>query len=702
MPSTDHSYPLNVLGLSGLLHGCDYNPDQWQHAPEVIDDDFRLFPKAGIGILSLNIFGWATLEPEEGRYDFAWLDDIFARAESGGQKIFLATPSAAAPNWLTHCYPEVLRVREDGVRLLPGMRMNFCPTSLLYREKVAGVNRSLAARYGQHPSLALWHISNEYQGTCYCDKCEVGFQTWLGRKYGSLEALNAAWWSAFWSRTYSTWEQIRAPRAHGEGASVHGLCLDWRRFTSDTWNDFIAAEIAAVRCAGSSTPTAINLHPGGFHLDAWRITAPTDVISWDAYPAYHDRAEPWATAWNPIVYQSFIQDLCRALRPDRPWLLMETTPSATNWMEVPKLKRPGIHRLTVLQSIAHGADSALYFQWRAGRGGEEKFHGAVIENSGGPGSRVFADVQSATEALARLAPVAGSLGRAEVAVGFDWDNWWMQSEIVAHGGRGRSHYPWEHLDLYRVHWENAVPCDVVDPSSTLTDLGRYRILCLPQHYLLRTGLVEKLTGWVEAGGVLLTGVLSGWVDENDLVFPGGMDAGWRCLVGLRREELDHLYPDESNRFVCQLGNPLGLTGDFKAIAKLEINHLEGAEALATYGDDFYAGHPALTVNAVGRGFVYYQAARSEQDLRAALLAALWQRHGVRPLLPVGSLPPGVTLQRRSAADGREFWFFLNFRREAQTIRLHDRAGQDLLTGNPCSGELTLAPYGAAVMAHNNN
>jgi beta-galactosidase len=576
--------------------------------------------------------------------------------------------------------------------------MNFCPTSALYRQKVAALNQALSVRYGQHPSLALWHISNEYHGTCYCDECEAGFRLWLQKKYGSLDALNAAWWSAFWSRTYTSWDQILAPRGHGEGTSVHGLCLDWRRFGSDLWADFIAAEIAAIRAGGSTVPCATNLHPGGLQHDAWRLTAPTDVISWDAYPNYHDRAEPWSVAWNPIVYQSFIQDLCRGLRPDRPWLLMETTPSSANWMDVPKLKRPGIHRLTVLQSIAHGADGALYFQWRAGRGGEEKFHGAVLENGcAGPQSRVFADVRSATDALARLAPVAGSLARSEVAIGFDWDNWWLQAEILSHGGRGRSHYPWEQLDLYREHWENAVPCDVIDPSSPLSDLSRYRLLALPQHYLLRPGFVEKITRWVEAGGVLLTGVLSGWADASDLVFPNGMHPGWSRLVGLRREELDHLYADEKNRFVFAPGNALGLKTEHAAIAKLELNHLAGAEVLATYGDDFYAGRPALTVNAIGSGFVYYQAARSEQTLRQELLAALWRRHGIRRLLPPGSLPPGVTLQRRFSADGREFWFFLNFSRQLQHVPLHGHSGLDLLTGRPSGDSLNLPVYGAAVL-----
>lgn len=146
------------------------------------------------------------------------------------------------------------------------------------------------------------------------------------------------------------------------------------------------------------------------------------------------------------------------------------------------------------------------------------------------------------------------------------------------------------------------------------------------------------------------------------------------------------------------GNALGLEGDFKAIVKLELNHLAGAEVLATYGDDFYAGRPALTVNQVGKGFVYYQAARSEQNFHTALMAALWRRHGIRPLLPAGSLPPGVTLQRRIAADGHEFWCFLNFRREPQTVRLHECAGHDLLSDGDCSGKLTLPAYGAAVLS----
>lgn len=691
------SSPLNVLGLPGLLHGCDYNPDQWQHAPEIIEEDFQLFPHAGIGVISLNIFGWAKLEPQEGHYDFAWLDDIFARAEKQGMRIFLTTPSAAAPNWLTAKHPEILRVDENGQRRLQGSRMNFSPNSAIYRAHVSRINRALSERYGQHPALALWHISNEYAGTCYSDESEAAFRLWLKKKYITLDALNLAYWAAFWSRTYTDWEQIRAPRGHGEHTTVHGLCLDWRRFVSDAWQDFIAAEVAAVREGGSSVPTATNLHPGGMPYDPWRLTAPTDIISWDAYPAYHDRDEPWDTGWNVVVHQSFVQDLCRSLRPGQPWILMETTPSSANWMDVPKLKRPGVHVLTVMQSIAHGADAALYFQWRAGRGGEEKFHGAVMELCGGPESRVFADVIAATHALEKCAPVAGSLASAEMAVGFDWDNWWTQANIISHGGHGRSHYPWEQLDLYRTCWENAMPCDVLDPSAPCIDLARYRILALPQQYLLRNGLVEKLTAWVEAGGVLLTGVLSGWVDENDLAFESGMDPAWRRLVGLRREELDHLYPDETNHFIFPKDNALGMNESYAAIDKLELNHLDGAELLASYGSEFYAGMPAFTVNAVGNGFVYYQAARSRQDFRNDLLKALWKKHGLVPLLPLGTLPPGITVQRRKHDDGREFWFVLNFRRIPQSIDLGKIQAVDLISGQEINGSINLTAYGVAVL-----
>ena len=162
-----------------LLHGADYNPDQWIRTPAVWDEDMRLMKLAHLNSATVGIFSWAALEPEEGVFCFDWLDTILDKLAANGARAVLATPSGARPAWLAQTYPEVLQVREDGERILFGIRHNHCPTSPIYREKVALINRKLAERYAAHPALALWHISNEYGGACQSELCQEAFRDWL-------------------------------------------------------------------------------------------------------------------------------------------------------------------------------------------------------------------------------------------------------------------------------------------------------------------------------------------------------------------------------------------------------------------------------------------------------------------------------------------------------------------------------------------
>lgn len=209
-------YPPVHPTVEGMMHGGDYNPDQWLHMPEIIEEDFRLMPLAHCNTFSINIFGWSAIEPEEGVYTFAWLDDIMDRLAEKGYHAILATPSGARPAWLSKAYPEVLRVEADRRRNLHGQRHNHCLTSPVYRQKVKQINRKLAERYKGHPALKMWHISNEYGGACHCDYCQDAFRAWLKRRYDNrLDKLNAAWWTGFWSHTYTDWEQIESPAPMG-------------------------------------------------------------------------------------------------------------------------------------------------------------------------------------------------------------------------------------------------------------------------------------------------------------------------------------------------------------------------------------------------------------------------------------------------------------------------------------------------------
>jgi len=630
-----------ISGLPQLIHGADYNPDQWLDRPDVIEADFQLAREAKLNSFSIGIFAWAALEPEEGRFEFGWLDQIMDRMAANGMKAVLATPSGAKPNWMAAKYPEIRRVQALGQREPQGGRHNHCYTSPVYREKVTRINTKLAERYREHPALGLWHLSNEYGGECHCDLCKHAFRLWLNRKYGTLDQLNRAWWATFWSHKYTAWEQI-----DWIDSSVHGLVLDWKRFVTDQTADFMGCESAPLRRLTPQVPVTTNLMGTFPGLDYRRLAPHLDVISWDAYPAYHARNNMAEVA----AHFSFLHDLNRGLKGGRPFLLMESCPSATVGMRVNKLLRPGIHRLKSLQAVAHGADSVQYFQFRKSRGSVEKFHGAVVDHVGHADTRVFREVAEVGALLEQLTGVVGCATPAEVALLYDWDCRWILQEAA---GPVKPLYEETVLAHYRAFWRQGVPVDV---RGSTDDLSHYKLIVAPMLYLLKPGVSERLTEFVRDGGTLVGTFLTGIADENDLVFEGGWPGPLRPVFGVWAEEIDYLYEDESNRLV---------PGDYRVTRVCDLIYAEGAEVVATYGDDFYAGRPGVTRNRFGSGHAWYLAANTEQRfLNDFYQERVWEL-GLRPAI-AAELPEGVTAQVRT--DGKtEFIFLLNFTGTRQQV-----------------------------------
>jgi beta-galactosidase len=632
-----------------LLHGGDYNPDQWLERPEVIDEDFRLFPLAGVNAVSLGIFAWARLEPEDGRYDFAWLDGIMDRLAAAGIKAILATPSGSKPAWMSKKYPEILRCAQDRSRDLHGGRHNHCYSSPAYRRKAVEVNARLAERYKDHPALLLWHVSNEYGGECHCPLCQEAFRAWLKARYATLEALNAAWWADFWSHRYTEWSQVESPSPRGEFA-IHGLSLDWKRFVDAQSLDFFLAESAPLRSITPDVPVTVNMmgtYPG---LNYWNWAPHVDIASWDSYPAWR-RPGPEG---DEASRTAFLHDLTRSLKGGAPWILMESTPSQVNWQAVNRLKAPGQHRLASLQALAHGSDSVLYFQWRKGRGGAEKFHGAVVDHAGGEATRVFREVAELGKELKGLADIAGSEVAAEAAVVYDWETRWAIDEFFGFGKAERD-YERACVEFHRALWKLSIPCDVPDQDQ---DLSKYRLVAAPWLYMIKPGTAERLKSFVRGGGTLVLTFLSGYANESDLCFEGGFPGPLRELAGVWAEELDPLWPGQANRALPVAGNPLALSGEYAVDGFCELVHAEGSEVLAAYGDDWYAGRPVLTRHRFGAGRVYYVAAKVEQRFTDELMAAIARELGLASAWPE-PLPPGVNAQLRRK-DGAEYAFLMNF------------------------------------------
>lgn len=669
------------------MHGADYNPDQWLHDPAILQEDLRLMKLAGCNVMSVGIFSWSALEKREGEFDFGWLDSLLDSFLENGIFAWLATPSGARPAWMSAKYPEVLRVGKDRARNLHGGRHNHCYTSPVYRNKIQVINTKLAQKYSSHPAVLGWHISNEYGGECYCDLCEAGFRTWLKKKYGTLDTLNFAWWTAFWSHTYNDWEQIEAPAPHGE-RMVHGLNLDWHRFVSDQTIDFCRHEINAVRAAGSDLPVTANfMEWTDFEdLDYFKFANELDVISWDAYPTWHEAEDEIQVASK----FAFNHDLFRSLL-NKPFLLMESTPSLTNWQPVSKLKRPGMHRLSSLQAIAHGSDSVQYFQWRKSRGSSEKFHGAVVDHVGHENTRVFTEVAELGKMLAELTEIVGTEVAAEVAIITDYDNRWAVKDSQGPRNQG-VHYEETIHQHYRAFWKLGIPVDVIDSRR---DLSKYKLVVAPMMYMTSEEAGRKIEHFVENGGTFVTTYWSGIVDSHDLCHLGGFPGPLRKTLGIWSEELEGLYDEDSNNMQCLEGNTLGLEGSYELHEICDLIHLEGAKALAVYGQDFYQGRPALTEHGFGKGKAYYMAARGREPFYKAFYASLADRLELKRVLE-SELPEGVSVQQRSSA-GNDYLFVMNFSGREQLIHLDDRDYTDMESGQLAEDSFQLPVHGCRIL-----
>ena len=661
-----------------FLHGGDYNPDQWIDRPDILDRDVELMHEAHVNCVSIGIFSWAMLEPEEGVYRFEWLDSVIDRLWKGGIRVILATPSGARPAWMAQKYPEVLRVNDHYQRAHFGGRHNHCLTSPVYRRKVRELDTRLAQRYANHPAVILWHLSNEMSGSCWCPLCQEQWRGWLKEKYGTLDNLNAAWWTTFWSHRYTDWSQVEAPGGLGE-SSTNGMFIDWRRFSTWQCKTFMTAEKEAVQAVNPDLKVTANLMERFWDYDYFDLAEGMDVVSWDSYPMWHsgdDVARAAEFAMNHDMMRSF---------KDQPFLLMESTPSQVNWKPINKLKRPGMHLLSSLQALAHGSQSVLYFQWRKGRGAAEQFHGAVVDHDGRGDTRVFRDVTQVGKALETLqAPLYNAPKQpAQACIIYDWSNWWAID--YAQTGQAKNMQYFDTVNMhYRSLWQLGVNVDFRDERDC-TDLSRYQLVICPMLFMLKESFAQKLRAYVEKGGTLLMTYFSGVVDESGLAWLGGAPHGLIDVLGVRATELDALFPEDQQALV--------MNDDRRyAIRELcEIPEMHGAETLGVYAEDFYGGMPCLTKHAFGKGQTYYLAAKAEQAGLDAIYAALADALAL-PRALTDTLPEGVIATERGGAI-----FLQNYSGKAQQVTLAGRY-TDLLTGEAVSGTFDFAVNGVMVLA----
>jgi beta-galactosidase len=668
-----HDTP-RAVRLDALAYGGDYNPDQWSE--DVWAEDMRLMREAGVNMVSLPIFSWPQLEPEPGLYDWAWLDRIIELLHDNGIAIDLATATATPPSWLLRAHPEMMPMDADGHRLEFGSRQVYCPSSPVWRENVARMARAMAERYGAHPGLAMWHISNEYGdhvSRCWCPESAWHFRRWLRNRYGDLDGLNEAWGVNVWGQRYTSWDHIETPKK-APGPINPTKLLDFERFSSDAMLELFQVEIDVLREVTPDIAVTTNFMSMFRDLDYWDFAAVEDVVTDDAYP---DPADPISHVGAALNY-----GLMRSLKGGRPWLLLESSASATSWRDINVPKAPGKIRVESLQAVAHGSDAVMFFQWRQAKYGQEKFHSSMLGHRG-ERSRSYQETKALGAELKRLEPVRGTRVRSRVALVVDWDSWWGSSAIES--------LPSQRLNWARQAraWQRALyvlghPVDAVKATGPFDG---YDVVVAPNLYIADAVQAAALTAFAEAGGTVVVGPFSGIVDETEKVHEGGAPGPFRELLGV---EVDEQWPvDDGFAEIVAYG---GRAYDGPIWGEW-IETLEGTEVRGTYASGELAGLPAVTAHAVGRGSAWYISCVLDDDGLTAVL---------RDALAGAGLPArdrvDVHLEAVTRSDAEtDYTFVLNHGRAPIAVEVPSGA-RDLVTGGTTASSITLERFGVAVLA----
>lgn len=664
-----------------LIHGCDYNPEQWLNYPDILKKDIDLMKEAKINCVSLGIFSWSTLQPDEDIFNLDWLESIINNLYENGIYTILATPSGAMPQWLTKKYPEVMQMDSNRVRHLAGKRHNFCMSSPIFKEKIRTLNKKLSERFSNHKGVILWHISNEFgnnatDGSCHCPLCQEEFRKFLKEKYKTLDNLNHSWWSTFWSHTYTDWSQIESPSPQGE-TWLHGLTLDWKRFTSNQILKSYLHEVDSVKEYNPNLPVTTNMMDFFEPINYYSFAPYLDVVSWDSYPNWNQYEDNIDVA----VSTSAMHNIFRSLKK-QPFLLMESTPSIVNWKPINTQKRPNIHMLSSMQAIAHGSNSVQYFQWRKSRGSFEKFHGAVVGHKGTNDTREYLSVKSVGERLSNLpCEIYDTVNKPKVAIIFDWENWWAINDTM--GPKENMDYVKTMLEHYKPFWNMGIDVDIIDMEQ---DLSAYKLVIAPMTYMLKEEFAKRVRTFVNKGNTYITTYWSGIVNETDLCFLGGFPGLISDILGICEEEIDATTDKITNSI--NYNNKQYLTNNL-----CDVIHTTTAKVLATYNHDYYKDFPAVTKNIYGKGTAYYIASKNEESFQNDFYQNIVNELGIKPNINT-CLPYGVTVNKRCGE--KDFYFLQNYNSTPTKVYLDDKY-INVETNKSYEHEINLDGYSCVIL-----
>ncbi len=656
-----------------FIYGADYYPEAWPESQW--EKDASMMQEAGINFVRMGEFAWVKMEPQEGHFDFAWLDRALKVLNAHGIRAVLGTPTASPPAWLYAKYPDIAAMNTQGVRYRYGSRRNYCLHNADFMAATTRIVTAMAEHFKNHPGVIGWQIDNELGNPkCYDPASLSAFQAWCQRKYQTLDALNAAWGTVFWGHTYQAWREIPLPWNTLFDTSNPSLALDFDRFWSDSTHSYLDLQASILRRIAPHQAITHNEMGMFSDVDYYDLNRSLDFVAWDNYPVFEKD-------YSQYTAVGLSHDLMRGSKDNQNYMIMEQQGGAGGWSVFFGRQAPAsLYRVWAYQSVAHGADGICYFRWRTSRYGSEQYWEGILDQDSYRNSRYFAVAQIGKE-LGQLTPLLhGSKVESPVAMLVSPDSRWAQQ---IQPGVEDFDYNRQLHDYYDAFRRAGVSVDVVFPPS---DLSTYRVVVAPALYVSDRVLVDKLHAYVKNGGTLILTFRSGVKDENNVVTDHTLPGPFADLVGVAIHEFDPQINEEQE--VVGPGE-----SRFPTRTWSDILDPTTAKVLATYGKGYYVGKPAVTENQAGKGWVYYVGTESNSPFFYDRLISLAAKNSFVALN--AKIPPGVEVAVRQKA-GTKIIFVLNYTSADQTVPL-DQACQNALTGKTELMDVQIPAYDVKVL-----
>jgi len=662
--------------MDNVLYGVAYYAEYMPY--ERLDKDVELMQQAGISVVRIGESSWGLWEPEDGRFEYAWMDRVVERMHKAGIKVIMGTPTYSIPAWMYKEHPEIVMTRLDGKTIGYGLRQNtdlLSPTFRFYCERVI---RKIVERYKDNPAVIGFQIDNETPGGSAANHdVQVGFVNYLRHKFKTVDELNKNWGLNYWGQRLNDWTEI-SPR---EGIINPGWKLEWERYSQSLTTDFLAWQAAIVN--QYKRPDQFVTHdlagPPRPEVNELDISKSLDIVAVNPYHGTQDRFDG--------IGSSLPGDYTRSLKQTN-YLVTETNAQTIGWDSKEQFPPyDGQLRLDVFTHLSSGANMVEYWHWHSIHYGQETYWKGVLSHDLEP-NRAYVEVSRTAHELQRVGlHIVDFKPNNKVAILFSNDS---RYGIEFMKFSDRVDYGWILHQMYNTLYHENIGVDFVFPEST--DLAQYKVIVVPPLYVVSDEVLNRLVGYVRGGGNLVMSFKSGFTNEYDTV-------RWSMAPGPLRQAAGFRYQEFSN-----LRAPLALQGDpFKVGEENKVSEWaemlipEGAQILGYYDHPFFGQYPAITRNKFGSGTLTYEGTVLSDKLQDKVLLDVLQMAKLTG--PDQQLPAPVHAKHGTNRAGHTLHYYMNYSSDTQTFKYPYGAGEDLLTQSAVtsSQSLTLKPWDLAII-----